>query len=44
LKRSTRPSFRGTRASNGAHSRRNIAGAGGQESAPAHSRAFKRHP
>jgi Putative metallopeptidase len=43
LKRSTRPSFRGTRTSNGAHSRRNIAGAAGHEAAPAHSRAFKRH-
>jgi hypothetical protein len=43
LKRSTRRSFRGTRTSNGARSRRNIAGAAGHESAPAHSRAFKRH-
>ena len=42
LKRSTRPSFRGTRTSNGAHNRRNIAGATGHDSAPAHSRAFKR--
>jgi len=44
LKRSTRPSLRGTRTSNGAHTRRNLAGAAGHESAPAPSRAFKRHP
>ena len=44
LKRSTRPSFRGTRTSNGARNRRSIAGAAGHDSAPAHSRAFKRHP
>ncbi len=44
LKRSTRPSFRGTRTSNGAHSRRSIAGTAGHDSAPAPTRAFKRHP
>lgn len=41
LKRSARRSFRGTRTSNGAHSRRSIAGAAGHDSAPAQSRAFK---
>ena len=41
LKRSARRSFRGTRASNGAHNRRSIAGIAGQDSAPAQSRAFK---
>jgi len=44
LKRSTRPSYRGTRTSTGAHSRRSIAGTAGHDSTPAHSRAFKRHP
>jgi hypothetical protein len=41
LKRSARRSFRGTRTSNGAHSRRSIAGTAGHDSAPAQSRAFK---
>jgi hypothetical protein len=44
LKRSTRPLSRGTRTSNGAHGRKNIAGVAGHESAAAHSRAFKTHP
>ena len=44
LKRSARPSFRGTRTSNGAHSRKYIAGTAGRDSVGAGSRAFKRHP
>jgi hypothetical protein len=44
LKRSTRPSLRGTRASNGAGGRRSIAGATRDDSAAAPARAFKRHP
>jgi len=40
LKRSAHPSFRG----NGDHRHRSSAGAAGHDSAPAHSRAFKRHP
>jgi len=42
LKRSTRPSFRGTRTSNGTRSRRSIAGS--HDSGVAPGRAFKRHP
>jgi hypothetical protein len=42
LKRSARP--RGTRTSNGAHSRRPIAGTAGHDSGAAGSKAFRRHP
>jgi hypothetical protein len=44
LKRSARPSFRGTRVSNSAHDRRPTAAAAGHDSAPARTRAFKTHP
>jgi len=38
------PVIRGTRTSNGAHSRKYIAGTAGRDSVGAGSRAFKRHP
>jgi Putative metallopeptidase len=41
LKRSTRSSFRGTRTSNGTHSRRSVAGS--HDSGAASAKAFKRH-
>jgi hypothetical protein len=44
LKRSARPSLRGTQTDNGARGRKHIAGAAGHDSALAHSRAFKHHP
>jgi hypothetical protein len=44
LKRSARPSFRGTGTGRGAHGRRYIAGTAGHDSGAAGSKAFKRHP
>jgi hypothetical protein len=44
LKRSTRSSFRGTRTSNGTHSRRYIAGTPSHDSGAPPAKAFKGHP